>query len=73
MHFFKLGLLPLLAALPGARAAACGSAGGIPRATGIITSKSYILVNSGQVFDGKLKRYDRGAGACHGQAEGSEY
>ncbi|KXH64190.1 pectate lyase C [Colletotrichum salicis] len=69
MQFLKFGLVPLLAALPGALACN-GYTGGVPKATGTVTSKSYIEIKAGQVYDGKWQRFDRGSGACGGQSEG---
>ncbi|KAI8316580.1 putative pectate lyase F [Colletotrichum sp. SAR11_240] len=68
MQIIKFGLVPLLAAVP---ALACnGYTGGVPKATGTVSSKSYIEIKAGQVYDGKWQRFDRGSGACGGQSEG---
>ncbi len=60
----------LLIAVP---ALAClGYEGGVPAATDTVSSGSVIEVKAGQVFDGGWRRYDRGSGACSGQAEGGD-
>ncbi|ROT35099.1 family 3 polysaccharide lyase [Sodiomyces alkalinus F11] len=70
MLFIKLGLVPVLAALPSALAC-LGYTGGVPRATNTVSSNKVIEVRAGQVFDGQWQRFDRGTGACNEQAEGS--
>ena len=70
-----LSLLPgsslalLIAGLPAALAC-LGYEGGIPTATGHFSNGNVIEVGSGEVFDGKWARYDRGSGACNNQNEG---
>lgn len=44
--------------------------GGIPAATGTQSNSEVIEVSAGEVFDGQWQRFDRGSGACNGQAEG---
>jgi len=62
-------LVSLTAALPAALACN-GYTGGLPTATSTVTSSKVIEVRAGQVYDGQWKKYDRGSGACNGQAEG---
>lgn len=61
----------LLAVLPSALAC-LGYTGGVPKATSTKTNSKVIEVKAGQTFDGGWARYDRGSGACSGQAEGGD-
>ncbi|KAK0438278.1 polysaccharide lyase family 3 protein [Armillaria borealis] len=47
--------------------------GGLPTATGTVSSKVVIEVAAGEVFNGGQKNYDRGSGACSGLSEGVFY
>ncbi|SJK99148.1 related to Probable pectate lyase F [Armillaria ostoyae] len=38
--------------------------GGLPTATGTVSSKAVIEIATGEVFDGGRKNYNRGSGAC---------
>lgn len=58
----------LAAALPGALACVAGN--NMPQATETISNDAPIEVGPGEVFDGGMARYDRGAGACNEQEEG---
>ncbi|KAG8842513.1 hypothetical protein FRB91_004130, partial [Serendipita sp. 411] len=50
----------------------CSATSTFPSATGTVTSSKVINVAAGATFDGGNKRYDRGSGACNGQAEGGD-
>ncbi|KAK0213376.1 polysaccharide lyase family 3 protein [Desarmillaria ectypa] len=62
-----------VASLAGLSMACNAYTGGLPKATGTVSSKAVIEVAAGQVFDGGWKKYDRGSGACSGQSEGVFY
>ncbi|PBK73289.1 polysaccharide lyase family 3 protein [Armillaria solidipes] len=59
-----------VASLAGLFMACDAYTGGLPTATGTVSSKAVIEVAAGEVFDGGWKKYDRGSGACSGQSEG---
>ncbi|PBK95250.1 pectin lyase-like protein [Armillaria gallica] len=44
--------------------------GGLPTATGTVSSSAVIEVAAGETFDVGWKKYDRGSGACSDQSEG---
>lgn len=68
MLVFPTQLLTLSSALPVALAC-LGYEGGVPVATTTRTNSSPMTVKSGEVFDCRWARYDRGSGAC-GSGEG---
>lgn len=46
-------------------AAACDAwTGGLPTATGTVSSSSVIEVAAGETYDGGWQKFDRGSGAC---------
>ncbi len=53
-----------VASLAGLSMACDAYTGGLPTATGKVSSKAVIEVAAGEVFDGGWKKYDRGSGAC---------
>ncbi len=53
-----------VASLVGLSMACDAYTGGLPTATGKVSSKAVIEVAAGEVFDGGWKKYDRGSGAC---------
>lgn len=65
----SIQLLALTAALPSALACLAYT-GGVPTATGTVSSSAVIDVAAGDTFDCGWKRYDRGSGAC-GSGEGT--
>ncbi|KAK0432180.1 hypothetical protein EV421DRAFT_1742520 [Armillaria borealis] len=65
----------LLLALPVAPLAGLSMAcdayiGGLPTATGTVSSKAVIEIATGEVFDGGWKNYNHGSGACSRLSEG---
>lgn len=67
---FSAAVAQVIIGLP--TALAClGYTGGLPVATRSISNSAVIEVAAGQVFDGGWAKYDRGNGACNGQAEGT--
>ncbi|KAK0240894.1 pectate lyase-domain-containing protein [Armillaria nabsnona] len=59
-----------IASLAGLSAACDAYTGGLPTATGTVSSSAVIEVAAGETFDGGWKKYDRGSGACSDQSEG---
>lgn len=50
----------------------CSASSTFPTAKGTVTGKSPITVSAGSTYDGRMKRFDRGSGACQGQKEGGD-
>ncbi|KAJ3053680.1 hypothetical protein HK097_003657 [Rhizophlyctis rosea] len=62
MHFIRATIiLAALSALPSALGAAVTT---FPSAKGSVSNGSAITVKAGQTYDGGMKRFDRGNGAC---------
>ncbi|WQF85475.1 Putative pectate lyase PlyH/PlyE, pectin lyase/virulence factor [Colletotrichum destructivum] len=66
---FKL-LAALAVAFP--TVSACVGKDALPSATETISNSKPIEVAAGESYDGKLARFDRGAGACKAQTEGGQ-
>ncbi|KAF3119322.1 hypothetical protein TWF225_004971 [Orbilia oligospora] len=71
MQISTLKLVALAAMLP-STLACLGYTGGVPKATTTKTNSKVIEVPAGTVYDGGWARFDRGSGACNGQAEGGD-
>jgi len=67
------GIVAAVSALLPAALACEAYTGGVPKAVGTKSNNNVIEVPAGEVYDGKWYRFDRGSGACSGQAEGGKY